>query len=94
MTAPQRPRARDDLTVIELDGEAVVYDEGTGDLHHLNATATVVFSLCDGTATAAELAGELADVFAEPVERIEPQVRRLLRQMKVSGLIVANGVHP
>jgi hypothetical protein len=32
VTAPQRPTLRDDLTVVELDGEAVVYDDRTGDL--------------------------------------------------------------
>ncbi len=46
-----KPKVRDDLTVVELDGEAVIYDEETTELHHLNPTATIVFGLCDGTAT-------------------------------------------
>jgi len=71
MTKPQRPRARADLTVIELDGEAVVYDEATSDLHHLNRTATIVFSLCDGDATARELATDIAAVFEQPVGDVE-----------------------
>ena len=44
-----KPKARDDLTVVELDGEAVIYDEETTELHHLNPTATIVFALCDGS---------------------------------------------
>ena len=94
MTAPQRPRAREDLTVVELDDEAVIYDEGTGDLHHLNPTATVVFSLCDGSATATELAAELAAAFGQPVGEMERQVRALLRSFKTATLIEASGVGP
>ena len=42
-----KPSAREGLTVVELDGEAVIYDEETSDLHHLNPTATIVFGLCE-----------------------------------------------
>jgi PqqD family protein of HPr-rel-A system len=87
VTAPQRPRARGDLTVVELDGEAVVYDEATGNLHHLNPTATLIFSRCDGTATAAEISEELAAAFGLPREEIEPQVRRLLRALRRAELL-------
>jgi PqqD family protein of HPr-rel-A system len=91
VTAPQRPRARDGLTVLELDGEAVVYDEETGNLHYLNPTATVVFTLCDGTATASELSADVADAYGIPAGEVEPQLRRLLRQLKRIGLLESNG---
>jgi PqqD family protein of HPr-rel-A system len=89
VTAPIRLRPREDLTVVELDGESVVYDEISGDLHHLNATATIVFSLCDGTASARDLSSEIAEAFAQPVSEIEPQVRRLLRDLRRQDLLVA-----
>jgi PqqD family protein of HPr-rel-A system len=91
VSASQRPRARDGLTVLELDAEAVVYDEDTGNLHHLNPTASVVFSLCDGTATAKELSADLADAYGMPAEEVEVQVRRLLRQLKRAGLLESIG---
>ena len=56
-----KPKVRDDLTVVELDGEAVIYDEETTELHHLNPTATIVFGLCDGTSTMAEMAADISD---------------------------------
>jgi PqqD family protein of HPr-rel-A system len=87
MTRPQRLRARSDLTVIELDGEAVIYDETSGDLHHLNRTATVVFSLCDGDTTARGLATDIADAFDQPVDDVERQVRSLLRQFRRQRLL-------
>ena len=90
MTAPIRPRTRTDLSVVELDHEAVVYDGSTGNLHHLNPSATVVFSLCDGTATIRELAQDIAAAFGRPREEVEPQVRRLLTSFRRQGLLEAS----
>lgn len=87
MTAPIKPRIRDGLAVVELDGEAVIYDEDSGNLHHLNPTATVVFALCDGSATVREMAGEIAEAFGVPAEQVEPQVRTLLRRFRKQELL-------
>lgn len=86
-----RPRARGDLTVVVLDGEAVVYDEASGELHHLNPSATVVFGLLDGTATIRELSGDVADAFGMPREEIETQIRTLVRQFRRLGLLDVPG---
>lgn len=91
MTSRIRPRARSDLTVVELDGEAVVYDDRNGNLHHLNPTATIVFSLCDGTATAGELSLEIAEAFGQPAAEVEAQVRRLLRRLRREGMLEPAG---
>jgi PqqD family protein of HPr-rel-A system len=82
-----RPKVRDDLTVVELDGEAVIYDEVSGELHHLNPSATVVFGLFDGTATVRVLATELSEAFGIPVEQMESQLRALVRQFRKLGLM-------
>jgi PqqD family protein of HPr-rel-A system len=82
-----KPRIREDLTVVELDGEAVVYDEETADLHHLNRTATIVFGLCDGSATMAEMAADLSAVFEVPVHEVEPEVRALIRRFRKVDLL-------
>jgi hypothetical protein len=82
-----KPRARDDLTVVELDGEAVIYDEESHDLHHLNPTATIVFGLCDGTSTMKEMSVDIAEAFEVPVGEVEPEVRALIRRFRTSGLL-------
>jgi PqqD family protein of HPr-rel-A system len=82
-----KPTVRQGLTVVELDGEAVVYDEETQDLHHLNPTATIVFGLCDGTATIAEMAGDISTAFGVPVEEVEPQIRTVLRRFRRANLL-------
>jgi PqqD family protein of HPr-rel-A system len=91
VTGAQRPRVRDDLHVVELDGEAVVYDETTGDLHHLNAVATVVLELCDGTATAREVARDVATAFEAAPPDVERHVRRCIREFRSVGLLEAGG---
>jgi len=88
-----RPKARDDLTVVELDGEAVIYDEETSDLHQLNQTATIVFGLCDGTNTMKEMAVDISEVFGVPIEDVEPQIRGLIREFRKVRLLVPGGPH-
>jgi PqqD family protein of HPr-rel-A system len=83
----ERPRIRDDLTVVELDGEAVIYDEVNGDFHRLNPTATLVFSLLDGSVTLEELARDLAKAYAMKDEDVIAQVRELASQLAASHLL-------
>ena len=84
----ERPQVRDDLAVVELDGEAVIYDERNGDLHRLNSTATVVFSLLDGSATLEELARDLGEAYSIPVVELEEQLRTLVVRFGRSHLLV------
>jgi PqqD family protein of HPr-rel-A system len=77
-----KPRARADLAVEELEGELLVYDEETSDFHHLNPTASIVFSLCDGTTTVKEMAADIAAAFGEQPQEVERQVRALIRDLR------------
>lgn len=82
-----KPRIRDDLTVVELDGEAVIYDEDTSELHHLNPSATIVFRLCDGTQTMREMSSDIAHAFELPLPEVEPDVRRTVRELRKAKLL-------
>jgi PqqD family protein of HPr-rel-A system len=83
----ERPRVREDLTVVELDGEAVIYDDRNGDLHRLNQTATLVFSLLDGSATVEELARDISKAYGMEDEEVIAQVRELATQLAASHLL-------
>jgi hypothetical protein len=85
--APAKPKVRDDLTVVELDGEAVIYDERTTEIHRLNATATIVFGLCDGDATIPEIAADLSQAFDVPERVVEPEVRAVIRSFRKVQLL-------
>jgi PqqD family protein of HPr-rel-A system len=82
-----KPKTREDLAVVELDGEAVVYDESTGNLHHLNPTATIIFNLFDGSSSVKELASLIEEQFAVPTAEVEPQIRGLIREFRKAGLL-------
>jgi hypothetical protein len=90
----ERPRVRNDLTVIELDGEAVIHDELNGDLHRLNSTATLVFSLLDGSATLEELAVDVAAAYTMKVEEVLGQMRQLVEELAASHLLVGTEPDP
>jgi PqqD family protein of HPr-rel-A system len=86
-----RPKARPDLTWVEIDGEAVIYDEGTGRLHHLNPTATIVFSHCSGDATIKEFTAAIADAFGVGPDDVEGEIRSLIRAFRRAGLLEPSG---
>ena len=91
MTAPIKPKVREDLAIVELDGEAVIYDEANESLHHLNPTATLIFSLCDGTGTVRECSTDIAEAYGLDPAEVEREVRGLLREFRKSSLL--NGIH-
>ena len=85
---PDRPQVREDLTVVELDGEAVIYDEITTDIHHLNPTATILFSLLDGTATVKELAFDVSAAFGLSEAQAAKEIAALVGELADSALLV------
>lgn len=82
-----RPSRRSDLTVVVLDGEAVVYDDVVEDVHHLNPSATAVFQLLDGSATLDELADDIVAVFGLDRAGAMAQVRGLIDELATAGLL-------
>lgn len=55
--ATLKPAARlTDLVTSEVGDEVLVYDQKSHHIHHLNQTSAVIWRLCDGTRTIADLA--------------------------------------
>jgi len=81
------PVRRSDVTVQELDGEALVYDPVTADTHRLNETAYVIWRACDGRSTAENIADRLTDIY--DVERAEAtrQASRMIDELIERGLL-------
>ncbi|HEX9410533.1 MAG TPA: PqqD family protein [Actinomycetota bacterium] len=85
--AALKPKVREDLVVVEIDGEAVLYDPAEVLLHHLNPTAAVVLRLCDGSGTVRELSEDIADVLGMSTDKVLRQVRQVVSQFKQEGLL-------
>ena len=90
MTTASRPKVRTDLDIVELDDELVLYDPARDEVHYLNATAALVFKLCDGSATVRELSTEIAEALQVPEKRVERQVRTLLKDLREVGLLAGS----
>lgn len=66
---PYLPKARTtDLRIQELDRETLVFDLKTDRASCLNATATLVWKLADGTRTLSEIAQQMSQTLNAPVD--------------------------
>lgn len=81
------PRGRTDVASVEIDGDVVLYDERTGNLHAMNPSAGVVWARCDGSASVGQLIDELGRDF--PVERsvLAADVVSLVRHLARLGVL-------
>jgi PqqD family protein of HPr-rel-A system len=82
-----KPKARADLTFVQIEGEAILYDPETVRLHHLNPSAALIFQLCDGSGTVKELARDIAEELGLPPEDTLRQVRQVVGHFKHAGIL-------
>lgn len=90
MNPDSLPRARaDQLLVMDVDGETLVYDLARHRAHCLNAVAATVWRLCDGQTSVARMAGAVADATGTAAD--EDLVWYALRRLNGARLI--EGLH-
>ena len=83
-----RPAPANGLDVHEVEDGFVVFDASNDRVHYLNPTATVVFSLCDGTRTTdevAELVRSAWELDAAPLD----DVAACIAQLRDEGVLRA-----
>ncbi len=86
------PPPREGLVSRWLDGELVLLDRPQGKLHHLNATASFVFSELAETRRPRELAERLMAACAIELEVAERDVQAILQQFRELDLLGPAGV--
>jgi len=77
-----KPRRRTDVTVHELDDEALIYDATTADTHRLNTTALFIWRQCDGQQNVEHIARRLAEVYDVPFEPAHKHVEKMLFELQ------------
>ena len=55
---------------VDIDGEAVLLDQAAERLHHLNATAALVWACLDGRSTVGQIASDLGAELGVPVDTV------------------------
>ena len=71
------------IEVHETDDGLIVFNAATDKVHHLNPTAGVLFELCIGSKTSAQLAQEMVDLFSldeVPTEAIQAGLDQLVSE--------------
>jgi len=86
VTPARRPRRADPLEVSEVADGLVVYQPDPDRVHYLNNTAAVVFELCTGENTEAEIVDLLGRAFAldAPPQR---EVEACLAHLQHEGIV-------
>lgn len=78
---------RREVVTVEIDGDAVVYDEPQEKAHLLNPTGAIVWKLLDGEARLDELSADIAEVFEVGVDVVLADVVALVRDLGQRGLL-------
>ena len=79
-------KKRSDLSERTVEGETVILDRASGQIHHLNSTASFVWNRCDGASTHA-IAEQLAQAFHVSPAIAEKDVIALLSALKKVNLL-------
>lgn len=79
---------RPGIAVREVEGETIILDREGGQVHTLNETAALVWSLCDGTRSVEEVGASLAERFEVEREVAERDSAALMMQLQELGLLV------
>ena len=82
-----RPLRRADVTVHELDGEALVFDASTGDTHRLNGTALFIWQQCDGRRDPRQVTEQLTERYDVSPESARQHVERTFGEFLERGLV-------
>jgi hypothetical protein len=81
-----KPSAVEGLEINEVKDGLVVYDDGRDSVHFLNATAAVVFTLCDGARDHEAIVDAMAIVFG-PDAVSAGKVEACIAELQDAGLL-------
>lgn len=88
VAVPERPAPHPAVETAFLQPEAVLYDDRSGTVIHLNGSAAAVWMLLDGTLDIGALVGELAQIFEVAGDAIRPDVEAALAHFAAQDLLV------
>ncbi|HEX4865442.1 MAG TPA: PqqD family protein, partial [Acidimicrobiales bacterium] len=78
---------RPETLTVEIDGEAIIYDESQEVAHLLSPTAAIVWELLDGRNRLDQVAVDLAEAFDASAEQVLGDVLDLVQEFSRRGLL-------
>jgi hypothetical protein len=82
-----RPRRKSDYRLEEIDGELLIYHPTESNVVYCNQTASLIWHLCDGTHTTAEINNLLSDAYPEAATSIPVDVAATLQTLTQQQVI-------
>jgi hypothetical protein len=82
------------VSELELGDGLILYVEEADLIHRLNASAGLVWRLCDGEATVGQLSSEIAEEYGLDVEEVQLQIAALVGELDALGLVSEEPVDP
>ena len=77
----------ENISYRERDGEGVLYDSDSRNIHVLNKTALMVWNLCEEAERPQDIATSIADKFGVPTARVIGDVMECLNRFEELGII-------
>jgi Coenzyme PQQ synthesis protein D (PqqD) len=87
MELESKPRRKTDYRLEVLDGEMVLYHPSETKILYFNQAASLIWLLCDGERTVAEVISLLSDSYPESAGEIAMDVQTTLQQFEEQGCI-------
>jgi hypothetical protein len=81
------PRKRADVLELDMGDGVVLYDPGSRLVHHLNPSASLLWSLSDGEASVGQLAVEISEELHLEPSQLHEQFVGLVAEMDALGLL-------
>jgi hypothetical protein len=81
------PRFRDEVAIVPVKDEALLYVEATGELHQLDAIGAVTCRVFDGTTSIETAAAQLSEAFGAPRQQVEADVLAFAERLGRYGLL-------
>jgi hypothetical protein len=87
MTTADRPRRKPDYRIEQMDGELLLFHPATNQVMYCNETAAMIWALCDGERTAAEMAELLTSAYPESTAEITRDLEETLARFTAQGAV-------
>ena len=86
-TFDRLPKRRSDLSTRSTEGEKLILDRQGGVIHQLNATASMIWELCDGRTAVEEIVGRIVEAFDIDGRVVGADVQRTLMEFGSLNLL-------
>ena len=78
----------------DIAGEVVILEEDGATVHMLNKTASLIWSLADGTRRPDDISRELCQRFEVTPSQAQSETEQFCRQLTEAGLAILSPVRP